>query len=214
MRPLNIVLTGGPCAGKTTIAQVLEKAFSGRLIMLPESASLLFQGGFPRWTDEVSAEALQRAIYHVQIELELAYAARFQDHIRVMDRGTVDGAAYWPKGPEHFFEELGTTAEAELERYDMVIYLESAGRVAYDENRRRNPNRTETWEEAAALDQVTRRQWQNHPRFVTIRNNTAFSSKIAAVLAVVEAEASKASNGDSVASAAEARVRNGLNPGG
>lgn len=208
MRRLKIVLTGGPCAGKTTVAQVLEKAFGNRLVMLPESASLLFRGGFPRWQGHVATEALQRAIYAVQGELEAAYAEQYPDHVLVMDRGTVDGAAYWPGGPVAFFEAMNSSEEAELERYDLVVYLESAGRLAYEENRRRNPNRTETWEEAVALDEATRDLWKNHPRFVEIRNNTAFSSKIAAVLAAVEFEINRKDVPESVSAATESREGN------
>ena len=43
-----IVLTGGPCAGKTTLTQVIAKAFPKHIVIVPESASLLFSGGFPR----------------------------------------------------------------------------------------------------------------------------------------------------------------------
>ena len=191
MKPSRIVLTGGPCAGKTTIAQVLEKAFADRVTVLPESASLLFSGGFPRWPEVKSLEALQRAIYRVQVELETCYGTRFPQRILVMDRGTVDGAGYWPKGPEDFYRSMNTAVATELGRYDLAIYLESAGREAYDLNRQRNPDRNESWEEAAALDLVTRHQWEVHPRFLVIKNNTSFSSKIAAVLTAVEGELKK-----------------------
>lgn len=190
--PSRIVLTGGPCAGKTTIAQVLEKAFSDRLIVLPESASLLFRGGFPRWTEPASAEALQRAIYHVQVNLEAVHHARYPKRVLVMDRGTVDGAAYWTKGPADFYAALGTSAKAELDRYDMVIYLESAGRDAYEQNMKRNAARTETWDEASALDRLTRQQWEAHKNLIVVHNNTSFSSKISAVLTAVEEELKKA----------------------
>ena len=49
MKHRKIVLTGGPCAGKTTMAQILSRAFHGSVVNVPESASLLFSGGFPRF---------------------------------------------------------------------------------------------------------------------------------------------------------------------
>jgi predicted ATPase len=187
-RSRRIVLTGGPCAGKTTITQVLEKAFAEQVVIVPEAASLLFRGGFPRWGDTLAAEALQRAIYRVQVENEVAHAAHFPGRALVMDRGTLDGAAYWPAGPEAFFRSVGSSLETELARYDLVIYLESAGREAFEQHHLRNPARTETWEEAAALDAATRAQWERHARLVVVHNNTSFSAKIAAVLTAVESE--------------------------
>jgi predicted ATPase len=183
-----IVLTGGPCAGKSTIAQVLEKAFQNKLVILPEAASLLFGGGFPRWGEPESVKGLQNAIFHVQRGLERNFAAHHPDKMLIMDRGTVDGAAYWPEGADAFWQTMGTTLKAELGRYDLVVYLESAGREAYQENVRRNPSRTETWEQAAILDSVTLKQWQSHPRLRFINNNTSFSAKIASVLSIVEEE--------------------------
>src|SRR5262245_48494159 len=104
-----IVLTGGPCAGKSTIAELISRAFRERLMVVPESASLLFKGGFPRWQDVASRTALQCAIFRVQSEIERAYAAHYPSHSLLLDRGTVDGAAYWPNGAEDFFATMGTT---------------------------------------------------------------------------------------------------------
>ena len=115
------------------------------------------------------------------------YASRFPDKLLVMDRGTIDGAAYWPNGGDDFFAEVGSTFEAEIKRYDLVIYLESAGADAYEFNRKRNPARTETWEAARTLDELTRKMWEKHPNIVVIHNNTAFSEKISSVLKTVEA---------------------------
>ncbi|MGZ3695296.1 MAG: AAA family ATPase, partial [Bdellovibrionota bacterium] len=44
-----IVLTGGPCAGKTTMVKMIEQAFPASVVGVPEAASLLFNGGFPRF---------------------------------------------------------------------------------------------------------------------------------------------------------------------
>lgn len=181
-----VVLTGGPCAGKTTIAQVLERAFATELVIMPESASLLFKGGFPRWPEEPARACLQRSIYAVQSQLEEMYMGHYPDKVVVMDRGTIDGAAYWPKGPDDYFRVLGSSLSAELHRYDRVIFLESAGKEAYERNRTRNPSRIESWDEARALDDTTRRLWEQHPDLQIIRNNTAFSEKIAAVLRAIE----------------------------
>jgi predicted ATPase len=178
-----IVLTGGPCAGKTTMAEMLSRSFPSTVVNVPEAASLLFSGGFPRFSPPESQRATQRAIFQVQRELEATYSARFPDRVLVLDRGTVDGAAYWPEGPEAYFAAFGTSLTEELARYARVIYLESAGEADYALHRQQNPNRSETWAEARRLDERTFQLWSRHPNFLHIKNNRSFSYKVSAVLA-------------------------------
>lgn len=180
-----IVLTGGPCAGKSTLAEMLSRAFQNSLINVPEAASLLFNGGFPRFSHPESRKSTQRAIYRVQVELEASYGAQFPSLALVLDRGTIDGAAYWPDGPDAFFATMGTSLEAELARYDRVIYLESAAQKDYEIHRAANPNRNESWEEATRLDRETFKLWSRHPSFIVIPNQRSFAHKVAEVLAVV-----------------------------
>lgn len=180
-----IVLTGGPCAGKTTLSQMIERAFHNSVVSVPEAASILFSGGFPRFKALEARRATQRAIYSVQKSLETSYGAQFSDRVLVFDRGTVDGAAYWPEGTEAFFQDQGTTLETELARYTGVIYLESAGREDYVQHKSKNPNRIETWEEAKQLDQETRKLWERHPSFTLVRNSRSFERKVLEVLAAV-----------------------------
>ncbi len=184
--PKKIVLTGGPCAGKTTIADVLSRAYAGDLIVVPEAASTLFTGGFPRWPERESRASLQRAIFSVQGEYETIFRAHYPNQLLILDRGTIDGAAYWPDGPDKFFEAMGTSLDKELARYDQVIYLESAGEEAYQIHGRRNPNRSETWQEAKHLDDLTRALWEKHHNLSLIENQRAFSDKISSVLKIVE----------------------------
>jgi DNA helicase TIP49 (TBP-interacting protein) len=54
--PYRVVLTGGPGAGKTAVLEVIRRALCRHVHVLPESAGILFGGGFPRG----SAPALRR----------------------------------------------------------------------------------------------------------------------------------------------------------
>ncbi|MFN9720583.1 MAG: AAA family ATPase, partial [Planctomycetota bacterium] len=121
-----IVLTGGPGGGKTTAADLFRREIGERVVIVPESATLLFSGGFPRSTQPLAAAAAQHAIFHVQRQLEDVQSSLYPDRILLCDRGTVDGAAYWTGRPDDFFTSLNTTFEAELARYDGVIFFESA----------------------------------------------------------------------------------------
>ena len=184
-KPKTIVLTGGPCAGKTTLAAVLSKVFQDEVVILPEAASLLFKGGFPRWTEKEARKATQRAVYSVQNQLEQAYRIHHPDKILILDRGTLDGAAYWPSGPKDFFKSLGTTLKSELKKYDAVIYLESASKDVYLVNKSKNPYRSETWEEANRLDQQTVELWKQHPKLFWIANRRSFHDKISQVVTIL-----------------------------
>lgn len=185
-----LVLTGGPCAGKTSISAVLAHAFDGKVALVPEAASLVFRGGFPRWREKACQEATQKAIFHVQQNMENSFGNHFPQKLLILDRGTVDGAAYWPKGTDDFFASMNSTLDQELSRYCRVIYLESADKSEYEVNKQRNPIRIEDWEEAKRLDEETYKLWSRHPKLDLIPNQKSFSDKIFAVLKIVESELS------------------------
>ena len=180
-----IVLTGGPGGGKTTAADLFRREIGERVVIVPESATLLFSGGFPRCTKPSSILAAQHAIFHVQRNLEDVQSAIYPDRILLCDRGTVDGAAYWPGTPAEFFATLGTTLERELARYDGVIFFESAavGGMGIEGG---NPVRNESMEQAAALDAKLRNLWEHHPRFILVRHNPSFLKKITFGLAQLD----------------------------
>jgi predicted ATPase len=180
-----IVLTGGPGGGKTTAADLFRREIGERVVLVPEAATLLFSGGFPRDADMVARKAAQCAIYHVQRNLEKVQSARFPDRILLCDRGTIDGAAYWPDETTSFFDAVETTEEQELSHYDAVIFFESAavGGIAIEGG---NPTRIETNPEAVDIDRKLRALWSKHPRFTIVRHNPSFFKKITFALAALE----------------------------
>lgn len=176
-----IVLTGGPGAGKTAVLELVRQFVCKHVVILPESASMLFRGGFPRGGVPAQRASTQRAIFHVQRELEVNADAGDHAAIVLCDRGTVDGAAYWP-GPDTLFAEVGTTLEAELSRYDAVIHLRTPGVAAYNHQ---NPMRTEDAAEAARIDGRIAAQWSKHPHRFTIESTTDFIHKAEQALRVL-----------------------------
>ena len=180
-----IVLTGGPGGGKTTAADLFRREIGDRVVVVPEAATLLFGGGFPRSTEPLAVHAAQRAIYHVQRNLEDVQSAHFPERILLCDRGTIDGAAYWPDEPHHFFDAVGSSLERELARYDAVIFFETAAAGGF-QIEGGNPIRKETTDEAVALDRKLRALWSRHPRFVLVPHNPSFFKKISFGLAVLD----------------------------
>src|SRR6185369_3698372 len=112
-----------PGAGKTALLELLRHCFCRHVAVLPEAAGIVFGGGFPRGTTAPLRQAAQRAIFRVQRELEAVGEAG--NHALVLcDRGTVDGAAFWPPGEvTAFWSSVGTGLQAELARYHAVIHL-------------------------------------------------------------------------------------------
>lgn len=180
-----IVVTGGPGGGKTTAADLFRREIGEQVVVVPEAATLLFAGGFPRHDTDGARAAAQRAIYHVQRNLEDVQAAAFPDRILLCDRGTPDGGAYWPGDPDAFFRSVGSSLEAELARYDAVIFFETAavGGMSIEGG---NPTRLESNAEAVALDARLRAVWERHPRFVLVPHNPSFFRKITIGLAALE----------------------------
>jgi predicted ATPase len=180
-----IVLTGGPGGGKTTAADLFRREIGERVVVVPEAATLLFGGGFPRSPEIHAKKSAQCAIYHVQRNLEDVQSALFPERILLCDRGTIDGAAYWPEDTSGFYEAVGTTEAKELARYDAVIFFESAavGGMGVEGG---NPTRIETNAEAVELDRRLRTLWSKHPRFMVVPHNPSFVKKIMFGLAMLE----------------------------
>jgi predicted ATPase len=182
-----IVLTGGPGAGKTALLEIAKQTLCPHVGIAQETASILFGGGFPRGSSNEHRMATQRAIFYVQQEVE--YIATLPPHIKVLlcDRGTIDGLAYWPHHPEDFWSCVHTSSQEQLHTYTSVIHLRTPSE---EEGYQTNTIRTETAQEAAALDQKILQAWSLHPRRHTIESSPDFIAKISQALAVLKKEIS------------------------
>jgi thymidylate kinase len=179
-----IVLTGGPCAGKTSVAEILRREFAKNVLIVSESASVLYKGGFHRAASKAEMKVIQRAIYYVQDAAEdFAYLRSKRGQIVLCDRGTLDGAAYWPGSREDFCKSLKTTIARELGRYDLVIHMESAKNgQGYGHF---NSERTESATEARDLDRRVQRAWAGHPMRFVVKSRNTFMDKVDEVLSIL-----------------------------
>ena len=187
-RPRMVVLTGGPGAGKTAVLDMLRHVLCEHVVILPEAAGIVFGGGFPRGTPAAERRAAQRAIYHIQSEVETVFASRAPSAM-LCDRGTMDGAAYWPEGPDAYWRDVGTTHAAELARYDAVVLLQTAavlGADAYD-GAGSNACRYEDLDAAIANANLVELMWRDHPRLVRVPACATLEEKVARVRDVLRA---------------------------
>lgn len=179
-----VVLTGGPGAGKTAVLELIRRSLCEHVVVLPEAAGIVFGGGFPRAPREGVRRAAQRAIFFVQRELESA-AESANPAIMLCDRGTVDGAAYWP-GPDTLWSSVGVPRLTELARYDTVIQLRTPSAAhGYD---RANPLRIETPEDAARVGERIAVEWDGHPRVFVVEATDDFVVKARLAVDLVRAE--------------------------
>jgi predicted ATPase len=180
-----VVLTGGPGGGKTALLELIRQSYCSHVRVLPEAAGVVFGGGFPREDDPACRRAAQRAIFHIQHELEAAGDSH-NPAVVLCDRGTIDGLAYWPGPTEEFWSSLSTTLENELSRYDAVIHLRTPTQErGYNHD---NSLRTESASAAADIDARILQAWERHPRRFVIESSTEFLDKAAIALEVLRGE--------------------------
>jgi predicted ATPase len=179
-----VVLTGGPGAGKTAVLELVRQSFCSHVRVLPEAAGIVFGGGFPREHSAGSLRAAQRAIFHIEVELEAA-ADDGNAAIVLCDRGTVDSAAYWP-GPGELWTDVGSTLEEQLRRYDTVIHLRTPASDRGYHNL--NPLRLETAAQAAETDRRIEQLWSSHPRRFLVEAESDFVHKARRALDIIRAE--------------------------
>ena len=181
-----VAVTGGPGAGKTAVLELALRSFCSHVGVLPEAASVVFGGGFPRHDSEPGRRAAQRAIYRVQRELETLATEERRVAVALCDRGTVDGLAYWPGTNEAYWAQFDTTLELELARYAAVIHLRTpAADQGYNHA---NALRIESAERAAALDLEIAAAWAGHPNRLLISSSDDFLVKAARALEVIRAQ--------------------------
>jgi predicted ATPase len=179
--PRLVVLTGGPGAGKTAVLEIVRRHFCEHVQILPEAASIVFGGGFPREPTLPLRCAAQRAIFHVQRELERAAIESRRAAVVLCDRGTIDGVAYWPLDEESFWADVGASRASESTRYAAVIHLRTpAASLGYGHT---NPLRIETALEAASIDRRIEQAWAGHPRRSFVDSESDFLTKVEAAVA-------------------------------
>lgn len=190
-----IVLTGGPCAGKTTALARIREHFSShgfRIYTVPETATILLTNGIT-FKDITQSQlfAIQTNMLKSQVALENTFesiaTSTGEKAIIICDRGAVDPAAFISKTMwQAILDENNTSQQKLYSRYDAVVHLVTVAIGAEKfytlEN---NAARTETPEQSAAVDKRLREVWLGHPHLRVIDNSTDFNEKINRVITAI-----------------------------
>ena len=191
-----IVITGGPCAGKSTAMSWIQNAFTQkgyRVLFVPETATELINGGITPWTCGSNLD-FQTSLIGLQKEKEHIFeqAAKTMDCEKILivcDRGMLDNKAYMTE--MEFQQVLAIMDQNEVElrdHYDAVFHLVTAAKGAEEfYTTTNNTARTETVEEAAALDDKLIAAWTGHPHLRVINNTSDFENKMKRLIAEVSA---------------------------
>ena len=191
-----IVITGVPCAGKTTAMSWIQNAFTKQgyaVLFVPETATELISGGVAPWTCGSNLD-YQRCQVALQLEKERIFqqaaGSMAGKKIRIVcDRGVLDNRAYMSEADfACILRELGHTEVELRDGYDAVFHLVTAAKgaeAAY--TCANNQARTETVAEAAALDDRLLAAWTGHPHLRVIDNSTDFEDKMKRLIAEISA---------------------------
>lgn len=187
-----IVLTGGPCAGKTTaLVKVIEHftSLGFKVFTIPEVPTLFSQAGMDYLTKNKGFfYEGEKATLEIQLALEDKFLRMAEEceepTVIVLDRGALDISAYmsldiWEK----ITSSVGTTTAELRNRYDAVLHLVSAADGAEEfYTTSNNSQRTEGIELARLLDKKVIEAWTGHPHLRVINNQDDFDRKINRVL--------------------------------
>ena len=185
-----IVLTGGPCAGKTTAMNWIQNFFTKqgyKVLFVPETATELITGGLTPWETKTNSD-FQSVLFDLQLEKERLFEEGAKklpnDKVLVVcDRGILDNKAYMTERDFNYLLKSKRLSEIKLrDSYDAVFHLVTAAKGAKKYYNLDNEARTENLEEAAKLDDNLIASWTGHPHFRIIDNSTDFESKMKRLL--------------------------------
>lgn len=193
---VRIVMTGGPCAGKSSVMGRLIEVASSRgydVYTAPEMATVLLNCGFSFPVDpgspgyDAQLYAFQKNLVKLILQMERSAtaiaASTGRPSIIVFDRGLLDCAGYmpeemWKRVLDEVDEGRGVTEEYVLKRYDAVVHLVTAADGARNfykwgdvkDDSGRPTFRKESPEEAVELDKRMQYCWRRHQRHFIIHN--------------------------------------------
>eukprot|EP00928_Gymnodinium_smaydae_P038355 TRINITY_DN26477_c0_g1_i1.p1 TRINITY_DN26477_c0_g1~~TRINITY_DN26477_c0_g1_i1.p1 ORF type:complete len:475 (-),score=94.50 TRINITY_DN26477_c0_g1_i1:149-1573(-) len=201
-----IVVTGGPCGGKSTVLGDLKQALEDRQFLvsvMPEVATQAFEwSGGRLWTDAASSErrSVEKSTLFLQLQIGIEDAilrmartslavrdvapSRPRGLVILYDRGCADYRAYCSSMQwSEVLERLGTTmTRLRDRRYDFVVHLVTAANGAeeyytLEQAEGEVSARHESAAEAREVDVRIQRAWHGFANVAVVDNSQPFAEK-------------------------------------
>lgn len=190
-----IVITGGPCAGKTTAMSWIQNAFVKKgyyVIFVPEVATELINAGVTP-SNMKSRFAFQLQQMRMQLEKEKIYfdsakqISKYDKILIIFDRGIMDTKAYINNREfNNLLVECNLNETEARDSYDAVFHLVTAAKGAEEfYTLSNNTARSETVEQAVKIDDKIISAWTGHPHLRVIDNSTGFEDKMKRLIAEI-----------------------------
>ncbi|KAL0276626.1 UNVERIFIED_CONTAM: hypothetical protein PYX00_004160 [Menopon gallinae] len=188
-RVYKVVLTGGPCGGKTTGQARLSTFFETlgwKVFRVPETATVLLGGGI-KFSDLSPEEsfAFQENLLKTMMQIENTFftlgESSAQDCLIICDRGAMDASAFilQDKWEKIIANNNWNNVELRDNRYNQIIHMVSAANGAEEfYSTEDHVCRSEGVELARELDYKAAASWVGHPYFDVIDNSTNFETKM------------------------------------
>jgi CYTH domain-containing protein/thymidylate kinase len=176
-----IVLTGGPCGGKTKALKFLSdklKEYEVSVLTVEEQATALMSSG--KSSENMGSYAFHALLFKNQLEAEQkAEALASGKTLIICDRGLLDSRAYVTEDEFSSYAGLyGFTEESIRNRYDAVFHLVTAANGAEEHYHFDNPARSESIEKARGLDENLLALWTGTQHLRVLDNKTDFQDKL------------------------------------
>ena len=176
-----IVLSGGPCAGKTTaltriVAWCQERGFHPLLV--PEVATELISSGLDPKDTYFQYFVLEEIVRREKLRLKAATSGHYKKPVIICDRGRMDGQAYVerPAVFEEILRDLDLSYTTARDIYSGVIFLDSAACGAESfYTIKNNEARRENLVQARKLNENTKAAWNGTPHLIVIPNRSGES---------------------------------------
>ncbi|XP_064620279.1 TRPL translocation defect protein 14-like isoform X2 [Lineus longissimus] len=191
-----LVLTGGPCGGKTTGQSRLSTFFENlgwKVYRVPECATVIMSGGV-KWTElsEDSVFEFQENLIKTMMMIEKTYFDlannASQNCLIICDRGVMDASAYMKPGQWEKMKKANNWNEVTLRdsRYNQIIHMVSAAKGAEEfYTTEEHATRYEDLDGARNLDDMASQAWVGHPYYDVMDNSTNFDLKLMRMIGAV-----------------------------
>ena len=191
---VKIVISGGPCAGKSSALKHIQKIFTEKgwnVLLVSESATELILGGIAPWTCQ---SVLEYQSYQTQLQLTKedifdTMAKTLPSPVLIVcDRGLMDAKAYMADSEfKSMLDSFSASEQEWLNRYDAIFLLETTAKGKEEcYSHCTNEARSEGIEKARQLDDCTIQAWREHPHCFYFDNSTDFDGKLEKLIQAIE----------------------------